>query len=247
LCSSCATLAIVQGSGLRVAGEDYAFAARHRAAHACGQGRAKCTRLAIARSYSSAAEEHDSASWTAEALVRVGDRRTAGRFWRFASEWPVVLVRRRRATRPYSPRGRAARRQARDRLVTSLGALLNDVPCAAGRHAHRRGASLILDVVQLVQRALSRPAMPPSPRVQRAPRSHKPTLALARNRNAPQAAHSCWRRTRDVVREQLKRVLRRRIRGGSCKRRAPPPPRRPAPPEIAKRDSLGFDLVATDV
>jgi CheY-like chemotaxis protein len=118
----------------------------------------------------------------------------------------------------------------REIVLKSLGALLSEVPCAAGATLIGDRVSVILDVVQIVQRALARAA---PARVTAAPTpvvmSHggRPRILVAEDS--------------EVVRESLRRILEAHgydvvtARDGA------------EALDLATRDQRGFDLVSTDV
>jgi two-component system, chemotaxis family, sensor kinase CheA len=117
----------------------------------------------------------------------------------------------------------------REIVLKSLGALLEQVPCAAGATLIGDRVSVILDVVQIVQRALTRTA-PERVRTTVAPptaRGTRPRILVAEDS--------------DVIRESLKRVLEAHgydvvtARDGA------------EALDLATRDQRGFDLISTDV
>jgi two-component system chemotaxis sensor kinase CheA len=118
----------------------------------------------------------------------------------------------------------------REIVLKSLGALLEQVPCAAGATLIGDRVSVILDVVQIVQRALTKGAparVTSAPTPVQLPHGKRPRILVAEDS--------------DVIRESLRRVLEAHgyevvtARDG---REAL---------DIATRDERGFDLVSTDV
>jgi two-component system chemotaxis sensor kinase CheA len=147
-----------------------------------------------------------------------------------ASEWQVVLVDAGGQSYALAVERLMGKREI---VLKSLGALLEQVPCAAGATLIGERVAVILDVVQVVQRALSRAATRTS-----AP-SAKPSAVATES--AARRARILLAEDSDVVREQLKRVLEAHgydvvaARDGA------------EALELATRDPLGFDLVSTDV
>ena len=217
------TLAIVQVLLVRVGGEDYALpldvVQRTLAVSPDHVHRVyDCEVLFVG-------DEQVPLIWTAEALelgaggppVDFGESR----------EWPVVLVEAAGQSWALAVERLVGKREI---VLKSLGALFDDVPCAAGATLIGERVAVILDVAELVQRALARPA------------------GRAVGRAAPAAGVEAARRPRillaedsDVVREQLRRVLEAHgyevvtARDGA------------EALELAERDAAGFDLVSTDV
>ncbi|HXU70089.1 MAG TPA: response regulator [Polyangia bacterium] len=218
------TLAIVQVLLVRVAGEDYALpldiVSRTLAVSPDDVHRVYDREVLFI------GDQQIPLVWTAEAL-EMGDGGPPVDLGG-AREWPVVLV----------DAGGEAYALAVERLVgkreivlKSLGALLNEVPCAAGATLIGDRVAVILDVVQVVQRALARKTGPRKP-----PSSALPSPAAEKKRPRILLAEDS-----DVVREQLRRVLENHgyevvtARDGA------------EALEIANRDPAGFDLVSTDV
>jgi chemotaxis protein histidine kinase CheA/ActR/RegA family two-component response regulator len=145
-----------------------------------------------------------------------------------ASDVPVVLVDAAGETYALAVERLLGKREI---VLKSLGALLSEVPCAAGATLIGERVAVILDVVQLVQRGLARPAARPVP-----PSTPTTTTAAARRRPRILVAEDS-----DVVRESLRRVLEAHgyevvtARDGA------------EALELATRDARGFDLVSTDV
>ena len=164
--------------------------------------------------------------WTAEAL-EMGDGGPPVDLGG-ARDWPVVLVDAAGQTYALAVERLVGKREI---VLKSLGALLSDVPCAAGATLIGERVAVILDVVQVVQRALSRPAA-------RAAVSRPPSAVGPEHKRRPRILLA---EDSDVVREQLKRVLEAHgydvvaARDGA------------EAWEIASRDTIGFDLVSTDV
>ena len=142
------------------------------------------------------------------------------------NQWPVVLVDAGGETYALAVERLLGKREI---VLKSLGALLQQVPCAAGATLLGERVAVVLDVVQLVQRGLSRPAArATAPSAARpAAKQRRPRILLAEDS--------------DVVREQLRRVLEAHgyevvtARDGA------------EALELATRDPSGFDLVSTDV
>jgi two-component system, chemotaxis family, sensor kinase CheA len=220
------TLAIVQVLLVRVAGEDYALPLDvvKRTLHL---GPDDVHRV-YDREVVFVGDEQIPLLWTAEALG-MGDGGPPLDLGG-APEWPVVLV----------DAGGELYALAVERLVgkreivlKSLGALLEQVPCAAGATLIGERVAVILDVVQVVQRALSRAATP-----RRGADRRPPTTDSSAAKRRPRILLA---EDSDVVREQLKRVLEAHgyevvaARDGA------------EALDLASRDPLGFDLVSTDV
>ena len=218
------TLAIVQVLLVRVAGEDYALpldiVLRTLAVSPNDVHRVYDREVLFV------GDEQIPLIWTAEAL-EMGDGGPPVDLGG-AREWPVVLVDAGGETFALAVERLVGKREI---VLKSLGALLVDVPCAAGATLIGERVAVILDVTQVVQRALARQA--------------QPRKAISRQ---PSAVSSEQKRQRillaedsDVVREQLKRVLEAHgyevvaARDGA------------EALEIANRDPSGFDLVSTDV
>jgi chemotaxis protein histidine kinase CheA/ActR/RegA family two-component response regulator len=230
------TLAIVQVLLVRVAGEDYALpldAVVRTLALPPEQIQRVYDREVIfvpgPSGEAGAAERSDTMKqvpllWAAEALEL--DRAT-GLELGGGSDVPVVLVDAAGETYALAVERLLGKREI---VLKSLGALLSEVPCAAGATLLGERVAVILDVVQLVQRGLQRPAS-------------------ARPRPSPVAPASAARRRArilvaedsDVVRESLRRVLEAHgydvvtARDGA------------EALELATRDASGFDLISTDV
>ncbi|MGZ3442484.1 MAG: response regulator, partial [Polyangia bacterium] len=218
------TLAIVQVLLVRVGGEDYALpldlVQRTLAVKETDVHRVYDREIIFV------GEEQIPLVWTADALemgnggppVDLGG----------ATEWPVVLVDAAGQTYALVVERLVGKREI---VLKSLGALLNEVPCAAGATLIGERVAVILDVVQLVQRALARPAG-------RAAVRHEPSAARPEPKRKPRILLA---EDSDVVREQLRRVLEAHgyevvtARDGA------------EALEIANRDPHGFDLVSTDV
>ena len=218
------TLAIVQVLLVRVAGEDYALpldiVKRTLAVTPADVHRVyDCEVLFVG-------DEQIPLLWTAEAL-EMGDGGPPVDLGG-AQDWPVVLVDAAGQTYALAVERLVGKREI---VLKSLGALLSDVPCAAGATLIGERVAVILDVVQLVQRALNRPAT-------RAPVRVPAAAAVSDGKRRPRILLA---EDSDVVREQLKRVLEAHgydvvaARDGA------------EALELAERDPLGFDLVSTDV
>ena len=223
------TLAIVQVLLVRVAGEEYALpldiVQRTLAVSPADVHRVYDREVLFV------GEEQVPLIWTAEALemddggppIDLGG----------ATEWPVVLVEAAGQTYALAVERLVGKREI---VLKSLGALLAEVPCAAGATLIGERVAVILDVVELVQRALSRPAARAG-----AARREPPVAGAGAGAEPKRRPRILLAEDSDVVREQLKRVLVAHgydvvtARDGA------------EALEIANRDALGFDLVSTDV
>jgi two-component system chemotaxis sensor kinase CheA len=218
------TLAIVQVLLVRVAGEDYALpldvvirtlAVKPEAIHRVHD-----------RDLIFVVDEQVPLVWTGDALELEQGARLP-----FAvdgtHEVPIVLVDAAGQTYGLAVEKLLGKREI---VLKSLGALLAEVPCAAGATLIGDRVSVILDVVQIVQRALARAAparviAAPTPVVM----SHgrRPRILVAEDS--------------EVVRESLRRMLEAHgydvvtARDGA------------EALDLATRDQRGFDLVSTDV
>jgi two-component system, chemotaxis family, sensor kinase CheA len=118
----------------------------------------------------------------------------------------------------------------REAVQKTLGELLGEVPCTAGATLIDDRVALVLDVAQVVQRGLLRPAVRP---VEKS--VAQPSVAAAAKRRVLLAEDS------EVVRETLRRLFETHgcevvaARDGA------------EALELAERDARGFDLVSTDV
>jgi two-component system, chemotaxis family, sensor kinase CheA len=219
------TLAIVQVLLVRVAGEDYALpldsVLRTLAVSSSDVHRVYDREVLFV------GDQQVPLIWTAEAL-EMGDGVPPVDLGG-ASEWPIVLVDAAGETYALAVERLIGKREI---VLKSLGALLVDVPCAAGATLIGERVAVILDVVEVVQRALAR-----SPSAVRRPPSAPERTAEGGTRKA----RILLAEDSDVVREQLKRVLEAHgyevvtARDGA------------EALDIANRDPLGFDLVSTDV
>ncbi len=118
----------------------------------------------------------------------------------------------------------------REAVQKTLGELLGEVPCAAGATLIDDRVALVLDVAQVIQRGLARPATRPAEKIAAAP-----AQAGTQRRRVLIAEDS------EVIRETLRRLFETQ----GCE---VVPARDGAEAlEIAERDSQGFDLVSTDV
>jgi two-component system chemotaxis sensor kinase CheA len=118
----------------------------------------------------------------------------------------------------------------REAVQKTLGELLHEVPCTGGATLIDDRVALVLDVAQVVQRGLQRPAVRPV---------EKPTISVSK-----EGAHRkrvLLAEDSEVVRETLRRLFETHgceviaARDGA------------EALELAERDALGFDLVSTDV
>jgi chemotaxis protein histidine kinase CheA/ActR/RegA family two-component response regulator len=118
----------------------------------------------------------------------------------------------------------------REAVQKTLGELLHQVPCTAGATLIDDRVALVLDVAQVIQRGLLRPAVRPAqppPMPAPSPAAHKRRVLLAEDS--------------EVVRETLRRLFETHgcevvaARDGA------------EALELAERDAFGFDLVSTDV
>ncbi|HEY2748473.1 MAG TPA: response regulator [Polyangia bacterium] len=222
------TLAIVQVLLVRVAGEDYALpldiVLRTLALSPSDVHRVYDREVIFI------GDEQIPLIWTADAL-EMGDGGPPEDFGTGldgSRQWPVVLVDAGGETFALAVERLVGKREI---VLKSLGALLGEVPCAAGATLIGERVAVILDVVQVVQRALARHAAP--------------KRAVSRPPSAVSAEQKKQRillaEDSDVVREQLKRVLEAHgyevvaARDGA------------EALELATRDPIGFDLVSTDV
>jgi CheY-like chemotaxis protein len=118
----------------------------------------------------------------------------------------------------------------REAVQKTLGELLSDVPCVGGATLIDDRVALVLDVGQVVQRGLSRPATRPA-----AAAFAPPVAQPAHKRRILVAEDS------EVIRETLRRLFETHgcevvaARDGA------------EALELAERDAAGFDLVSTDV
>ncbi|HEX6834973.1 MAG TPA: chemotaxis protein CheA, partial [Polyangia bacterium] len=146
------TLAIVQVLLVRVGGEDYALpldiVQRTLSVSADDVHRVYDREVLFV------GEEQIPLIWTAEAL-ELGDGGPPVDFGG-AREWPVVLVDAAGQSWALAVERLVGKREI---VLKSLGALFDEVPCAAGATLIGERVAVILDVAQVVQRALARPAV----------------------------------------------------------------------------------------
>jgi chemosensory pili system protein ChpA (sensor histidine kinase/response regulator) len=215
------TLAIVQVLLVRVAGEDYALPL-DVVARTLSVPLEQIQRI-YDREIIFVADQQVPLLWAAEALELDRAAPLDG-----STDVPVVLVEAGGQTFALAVERLLGKREI---VLKSLGALLAEVPCAAGATLIGERVAVILDVVQLVQRGLARPASArPRPSAASAPVDagrRRPRILVAEDS--------------DVVRESLRRVLEAHgydvvtARDGA------------EALELARADPSGFDLVSTDV
>jgi CheY-like chemotaxis protein len=224
------TLAIVQVLLVRVAGEDYALpldAVVRTLAVPPEQIQRVYDREVLFVGHEGAREQVP-LLWAAEALDLTGLDRATPLDAGGSSDVPVVLVDAAGQLYALAVERLLGKREI---VLKSLGALLSEVPCAAGATLIGERVAVILDVVQLIQRGLQRPTgAPPRPAPVAA------TAPALRRRPRILVAEDS-----DVVRESLRRVLEAHgydvvtARDGA------------EALDLATRDAAGFDLISTDV
>ena len=118
----------------------------------------------------------------------------------------------------------------REAVQKTLGELLGDIPCAAGATLIDDRVAIVLDVAQVIQRGLSRPATRP------VERAAAPPPAAGHPRRRVLVAEDS-----EVVRESLRRLF----EAHGCEVVAARDGAEAL--ELAERDPGAFDLVSTDV
>jgi chemotaxis protein histidine kinase CheA/ActR/RegA family two-component response regulator len=121
----------------------------------------------------------------------------------------------------------------REAVQKTLGELLAEVPCVGGATLIDDRVALVLDVAQVVQRGLQRPATRPSPA--------KTSVTAGLETRGTHKRRVLVAEDSEVIRETLRRLFETHgcevvaARDGA------------EALELAERDALGFDLVSTDV